>query len=111
LRTRLPKRNGLLAVIPPFLLDARSEQDIDFRAKEGGRLLFLKNGNDPDKLVVSWREALPEPTFLALADMASELANRISTEGNPRYRPVRHGAFSLRRGSICRTSRACGSSS
>jgi hypothetical protein len=54
--------------------------DIDFRKKETGRLLFLKNGNDPDKLVRAWREAMPTSAFLLLSELASELASNVGGE-------------------------------
>ena len=62
----------------PF--DTVDKRDVDFRRKESGKLLFLKNGNDPEKIVRSWREAMPDATFLVLAELASELASGIDSE-------------------------------
>ncbi len=56
------------------------KQEIDFRKKEKGKLLFLKNGNDPEKLVQAWRQAMPTATFITLTDLAGELVNGINTE-------------------------------
>jgi hypothetical protein len=78
-RLRLPRRQGLFGVLPPIPFDATERGKLDFARKASGRLLFLKNGNDPERLVRMWREALPDPTFLLLADMASELGNAIGT--------------------------------
>src|SRR5690606_16485239 len=60
--------------------DLTEKCDIDFRQKESGKLLFLKNGNDPEKLVLMWRDGMPAPTFLALSDLASDLASDLSSE-------------------------------
>jgi hypothetical protein len=55
-------------------------RSIDFSTKEKGKLLFLKNGNDPEKLLSAWREAVSEPVFLMLTDLASELSSQMHTE-------------------------------
>jgi hypothetical protein len=80
LRRRLPRLRGLCGLVPPVPFDLAEEREIDFRRKENGKLLFLKNGNDPEQLLETWRNALPEPTFLMLADCASELSNDPSAE-------------------------------
>ena len=56
------------------------KRHIDFRRKEVGKVLFLKNGNDPAKLVQTWREGIPAPTFLALSELASELASGVDSQ-------------------------------
>jgi hypothetical protein len=80
LRKRLPANRCMFGVVPHVLLDATPKQDIDFSRKEQGKLLFLKNGNDPEELLVAWREALPDSVFLMLADLAGELAGQIQSE-------------------------------
>jgi hypothetical protein len=80
LRRRLPLTPALYGVVPTVPFDSADLKDVDFRAKTGGKLLFLKNGNDPDKLVQSWRASMPPGTYLMLVDLASELASRIATE-------------------------------
>jgi hypothetical protein len=80
LRKRLPMTPALYGLVPVVPFDQVRPEDMDFRAKESGRLLYLKNGNDPDKLVRSWREAMPAPTFLMLADLAAELAASLTTD-------------------------------
>jgi hypothetical protein len=52
---------------------------IDFRAKVGGKLLFLKNGNDPEQLVQVWRNALPLNVFLLLTELSGHLVSQIAT--------------------------------
>jgi hypothetical protein len=79
LRKRLPRVNGLLGVNPPAPVDPLPKHTIDFSAKERGKLLFLKNGNDPNKLISSWRAAVPAPVHLSLTDLASELAGQLQT--------------------------------
>lgn len=80
LRKRLPLTSGLYGLVPTVPFDTIRKRDVDFRKKEGGKLLFLKNGNDPEKLVRSWRDAMPAATFLLLAELAGELANGIAAE-------------------------------
>jgi hypothetical protein len=62
----------------PF--DMVEKKEVDFRKKENGKLLFLKNGNDPEKLLRAWREAMPAATFITLTDLAGELVTGINTE-------------------------------
>ena len=73
LRKRLPHIRGLLGTIPPVVLDPVQKSEIDFAAKERGRIVFLKNGNDPQELLALWRQALPDSLFVMITDMASEL--------------------------------------
>lgn len=82
-RKRFPDTPGIRATVPPIPFDYHQKEDLDFRAKEKGRLLFLKNGNDPEKLVTQWREALAPTTFLMLVDLASSLASAIATDPSP----------------------------
>jgi len=80
LRKRLPKVRGLLGVVPHVLLHPTPKEEIDFSLKEKGKLLFLKNGNDPEQLLTTWREQLPSNLFLMLADLAGELAAQIRSD-------------------------------
>jgi hypothetical protein len=79
-RRRLPKVKGLLGTIPPSVLDLVPKQSVKLGDKERGPILFLKNGNDPDQLVESWRRSLPESVFLAITDLASSLVAGIETD-------------------------------
>jgi hypothetical protein len=80
LRKRFKPTPTLYGLVPPVPFDLTDKRDIDFRKKETGKLLFLKNGNDPEKLVRIWREAMPAATFINLTELASELANGVATE-------------------------------
>jgi hypothetical protein len=80
LRKKLPQRKGLLGVTPLRVSDDTPKSEIDFRTKESGRLLFLKNGNDPKRLLDTWRDQLPLETFLMLTDLASDLAGHMHTD-------------------------------
>jgi hypothetical protein len=80
LRKALPRTNALLGVTPLRLIDDTPREEIDFRLKETGKLLFLKNGNDPDKLVNTWRSTLPLSIFLVLMDLASVLLEQLGKD-------------------------------
>jgi hypothetical protein len=80
LRRRLRRTPGFFGVVPPIPIDLTDKREIDFRKKEQGKLLFLKNGNDPEKLVRTWQEAVPATIFIALTELAGELVNSIDTE-------------------------------
>ena len=79
-RKRLPGGDGLYGLVPPIPFDLTNSNEIDFAAKSSGKLLFLKNGNDPERLVGVWQETMPESMFVTLADLAGHLASRIGTE-------------------------------
>ncbi len=74
LRKRLAPKLPLCGLVPPMPFDMADREGIDFNRKAQGKLLFMKNGNDPEKLVSSWRAAMPPDTFLMLADLAGELS-------------------------------------
>ncbi len=78
LRKRLAPSNAMYGIVPPIPFDHAEKRAIDFRRKESGRLLFLKNGNDPNKLVEAWRSGMPTATFLLIADLAGELAGALN---------------------------------
>jgi hypothetical protein len=79
-RKRLPAGHGLYGLVPPIPFDLTGKEDIDFSAKVAGKLLFLKNGNDPEQLIRTWRETLPDSLFVTLADLAGDLAAKIGEE-------------------------------
>jgi hypothetical protein len=74
LRLRLPKINGPITGAAPILLDMISRDALDFTRKSAGKLLFLKNGNDPEALRQIWRERLQAGPLNALQEMAAMLA-------------------------------------
>lgn len=78
-RKRLPKIQGLLATIPPIVLDPLRQKDVALDQKRHGPILFLKNGNDPKQLIDSWRRSLPISVFLGITDLASSLVAGIET--------------------------------
>jgi hypothetical protein len=79
-RRKLPGVTGLLGLMPPTPLDAIPRSKVDFKAKERGKVFFLKNGNDPERLVQMWREALSPAVFLMLMDIAADLGNDLASE-------------------------------
>ncbi|MCC6197773.1 MAG: hypothetical protein IT518_25260 [Burkholderiales bacterium] len=80
LRKRLEPKGYLYGLVPPMPFDMADRRDVDFGRKAQGKLLFLKNGNDPEKLVAAWRNGMPADTFLLLAEAASQLAGRIADD-------------------------------
>ena len=76
-RKVLPKRRGLIGNTPLRLMDDTLPTQINFRAKGSGKLLFLKNGNDPERLVQTWRNSLPLNVFLMLTDLSGALLSEI----------------------------------
>ena len=85
LRRRLPQlTNGFIGGFQSLLLDMLDLQDLDFKAKAGGQLFFLKNGNDPQQLWDSWNalkgrplQALRELADYLTADLANPKGNQI----------------------------------
>ena len=80
LRKRLPMSPAMYGLVAPVPFDRIDKREVDFRSKYSGKLLFLKNGNDPDKLLRSWREAMPPATFLLLAELSGELSGNLESE-------------------------------
>jgi hypothetical protein len=80
LRARLPRPPTILGVSPPGPMEPVPRAEIDFRKKERGRLLFLKNGNDPEELVNQWRESLSTNIFLMLMDVAGDLVTSMGRD-------------------------------
>jgi hypothetical protein len=78
LRNRLPKINGMVGVIPPILLDVADPAALDFTAKTGGDLLFLKNGNDPEALRALWINSLQPRPLRAILDLADHFATDLA---------------------------------
>lgn len=92
-RKALPVQRGLLAQTPLHLMDDTPVGAIDFRAKENGKLLFLKNGNDPDRLVELWRERLPPALHVPLLDLAADLSGHLGSTHSARIGDVAHEYF------------------
>jgi len=79
-RKKLPLRKGILGVTPLRMSDETPKSEIDFRIKQSGKLLFLKNGNDPKRLIDTWRDSLPLGSFLMLTELASELVGHLDSD-------------------------------
>jgi hypothetical protein len=78
-RKRLGPTPAMYGIVPPIPFDFTDRRQIDFGKKANGKLLFLKNGNDPGKMLESWRSGLPASTFIFLAEIASELSTDMNT--------------------------------
>jgi hypothetical protein len=78
LRKRLPHINGPIATYSPVAIDAVRREEIDFRRKSEGTLIFLKNGNDPKKLKSHWAASLSPKINAILMELAAELEARIN---------------------------------
>jgi hypothetical protein len=84
-RWLLPQSTCLTAVGDPYLLSDLPLREADFAARRRGKLVFVKNGGDPDELIRLWWDRLPE----AVADPLVELAGEASRAG------LRPGRFPL----------------
>ena len=74
-RRRFSLLRGLDGIAPTLPYNAAPEQPIDLKAKAGGKLIFLKNGNDPRKLREFWRHSLPPAVCEALMELADAMAS------------------------------------
>lgn len=72
---------GYGALTPSAQLDALDEAQLDFAAKRGGKIVFLKNGNDPEGLRQAWRARLPASVADMLLAMSEELLARLPDRG------------------------------
>jgi hypothetical protein len=83
-RKVLPMQRGLLGQTPLRLMDDTPVGEINFRVKERGKLLFLKNGNDPDRLVELWRKQLSPALHMPLLELAADLSGRLASAHSTR---------------------------
>ena len=82
LRRRLPAvTNGYIGRYKPMTINGLELDALDFKAKAEGKLLFLKNGNDPKKLWESWNVLDAKPQK-ALRELASQLASDLTEVSN-----------------------------
>lgn len=77
LRRTLPRGHGALGLHPVVRLNEAPRDTIDFRAKQSGPVVILKNGRDPDASLRLWRERLPRPVAAVLLELAAELRARV----------------------------------
>ncbi len=80
MRKRLPYINGTSWDASCRRGDPIRKDTLNFTSKERGKLLFLKNGNNPDELLSVWRKSLSETQFLMMMDLAGELATQLHTD-------------------------------
>ncbi len=58
---------------PPIIFDQQPIENIDFKKREQGTLVFLKNGNDPNQLLNMWHINLPPSMTEDLCNIAESL--------------------------------------
>ncbi len=71
---------GYAAMNPVTALEPLDAAAIDFRAKQGGPVVFLKNGNDPEGLRRAWKLRASASVARALSEMGEDLLATIATE-------------------------------
>ena len=79
-RKQLPKLIGLFGLCPVFPFDPVPFESVDFKAKENGKLYFMKNGGDPEQLKALWKAKLPPAVADILLEMADGLAGNLETD-------------------------------
>jgi hypothetical protein len=77
---RHTKPGGYGAVSPLLPIDPLPPSALDFKAKESGKIFFLKNGNDPQALQRRWRERLPASVAGMLLAMGETLVAQMPRE-------------------------------
>lgn len=77
-RKRLPKITGYVDTYSPTAVDVVPKSAIDFKKKAEGTIVFLKNGNDPEKLIQLWSTQLSKKIATILLELASELRARMN---------------------------------
>jgi hypothetical protein len=73
---------ALTSTLPPLAMVPVEREAIDFSARKGGTLYFLKNGNSPQNLEDLWNANLPSHTAAVILRMAHELKSTL-TEPRP----------------------------
>ena len=74
LRRQFATLRGLHGVAPTLPYDSMLDGEIDWRAKESGKLIFLKNGNDPAALRAFWRAAMQPRVAETLIELSDAMA-------------------------------------
>jgi hypothetical protein len=58
---------------PPVIFDQQAVEKIDFKKRQDGSLVFMKNGNDPKQLINLWNSNLSPAMAQDLCDIAEAL--------------------------------------
>jgi hypothetical protein len=80
LRKRLPQINGLVGTSPFTALNILHRDELDFKRKASGQLVFLKNTHDPEALRRNWTTCMQPKCLQALQEIASELASNLQDD-------------------------------
>jgi len=70
---------GYGAIAPISQIDSLEPEHLDFKAKQGAKIVFLKNGNAPEDLRRAWRARLPASIANMLLEMSEELHATLDT--------------------------------
>jgi len=74
------KPQGYGSVLALQQMDPLDPDQLDFKAKQNGKIYFLKNGNDPERLRRDWRARLPESVAAGLLAMSEDLRSTLGAE-------------------------------
>lgn len=97
LRKRLPHADiGLFGVQSPLIFDSVPKDQVDFKAKESGKLIFLKNSSDPNKVVEMWQKKCRPTMYQMLAELADVLVGDIASGEEPDIDELVTGYFKLK---------------
>lgn len=67
------ERKTPYVINPPMIFDQQNIEDINFKNRTKGTLVFLKNGNDPKQLMMMWHQKLAPSMAKDLCDIVEEL--------------------------------------
>ncbi|HEY8025938.1 MAG TPA: hypothetical protein VIF60_15335, partial [Burkholderiaceae bacterium] len=74
-RNRFPALGGALEGVAPIIpVRSVAAGEVDLRAKEKGKIFFLKNGNDPQKLREFWKQSFQARVYEALMQISGTMA-------------------------------------
>jgi len=76
-RKWLREARALTALLPPMPLAPLEKAEVTSKSRRNGKLVFLKNGNDPKQLRTAWQERLPH----AVTNLLDELTEQITPVG------------------------------
>ena len=79
-RKNLPLQTGMFAMAPASAVDAVAKETVDFKAKETGKLIFLKNGGSPNALKARWKQTCSAFIYGTLCQIGDVLAANIATD-------------------------------